>query len=52
MDVRGVGNQPKREASRWHVLYFVLFMVVGNFFILNLFIGIILENFSRNADDA
>lgn len=52
MDVRGVGNQPKRAARKANALFFVAFMVVGNFFILNLFIGIILDNFSRNADDA
>ena len=32
------------------ILYFVIFMVLGSQFILNLFVGVIMDNFNRIKD--
>ncbi len=41
-----VDDQPKWEANIGMYLYFVAFIVVGSFFTLNLFIGVIIDNFN------
>ncbi|XP_059350945.1 sodium channel protein 60E-like [Daphnia carinata] len=46
VDVRGVDLQPSYEANLWAYLYFVVFIVCGAFFTLNLFIGVIIDNFN------
>ena len=46
VDVRGVDLQPADEANLWAYLYFVVFIVCGAFFTLNLFIGVIIDNFN------
>ncbi|XP_078531191.1 sodium channel protein 1 brain-like [Lissotriton helveticus] len=45
-DARGVDLQPDTDSNTYSLLYFVAFIVVGTFFILNLFIGVIIENFN------
>ena len=42
VDSRGVGLQPKANASQYYMLYFVIYMVVSHVFILNLFVGVII----------
>lgn len=46
VDARGVNLQPAREANLYAYLYFVIFIVCGSFFTLNLFIGVIIDNFN------
>uniref|UniRef100_A0A336LX33 Multifunctional fusion protein n=1 Tax=Culicoides sonorensis TaxID=179676 RepID=A0A336LX33_CULSO len=46
VDARGVDLQPEREANLWAYIYFVIFIVCGSFFTLNLFIGVIIDNFN------
>uniref|UniRef100_A0A182QPZ0 Sodium channel protein n=1 Tax=Anopheles farauti TaxID=69004 RepID=A0A182QPZ0_9DIPT len=46
VDARGVDLQPQREANLYAYLYFVIFIVCGSFFTLNLFIGVIIDNFN------
>jgi len=41
-----VGVQPIREIRVFMYLYFVFFIIFGSFFTLNLFIGVIIENFN------
>ena len=38
--------QPYREIRVFMYLYFVFFIIFGSFFTLNLFIGVIIENFN------
>lgn len=47
VDARGKDEQPVREANIFMYLYFVFFVVVGSFFTLNLFIGVIIDNFNE-----
>ncbi|XP_061935841.1 sodium channel protein 60E isoform X1 [Apis cerana] len=46
VDARGVDLQPQREANIYAYFYFVIFIVCGSFFTLNLFIGVIIDNFN------
>ncbi|XP_067405410.1 sodium channel protein type 2 subunit alpha-like [Emydura macquarii macquarii] len=40
-------EQPKYEESLYMYLYFVIFIIFGSFFTLNLFIGVIIDNFNQ-----
>ncbi|CAM5147341.1 unnamed protein product [Eretmochelys imbricata] len=40
-------QQPKYEESLYMYLYFVIFIIFGSFFTLNLFIGVIIDNFNQ-----
>ncbi|NXQ00695.1 SCN2A protein, partial [Vidua macroura] len=40
-------KQPKYEENLYMYLYFVVFIVFGSFFTLNLFIGVIIDNFNQ-----
>lgn len=44
---RQVELQPKYEESLYMYLYFVIFIIFGSFFTLNLFIGVIIDNFNQ-----
>uniref|UniRef100_A0A665XDI7 Sodium channel protein n=1 Tax=Echeneis naucrates TaxID=173247 RepID=A0A665XDI7_ECHNA len=46
-DSRGVEEQPIREINLYMYLYFVVFIIFGSFFTLNLFIGVIIDNFNQ-----
>ncbi|KAA0199082.1 hypothetical protein HAZT_HAZT003391 [Hyalella azteca] len=46
VDCRGIDLQPAREANIYAYIYFVIFIVCGSFFTLNLFIGVIIDNFN------
>lgn len=42
-----VEDQPVREINLYMYLYFVIFIIFGSFFTLNLFIGVIIDNFNQ-----
>ncbi|XP_054887667.1 sodium channel, voltage-gated, type I-like, alpha isoform X1 [Poeciliopsis prolifica] len=42
-----VGEQPEYEINLKMYLYFVVFIIFGAFFTLNLFIGVIIDNFNQ-----
>ncbi|PKU49448.1 sodium channel protein type 2 subunit alpha-like isoform x1 [Limosa lapponica baueri] len=41
------GQQPKYEDNLYMYIYFVAFIIFGSFFTLNLFIGVIIDNFNQ-----
>lgn len=41
------GKQPIREINNYMYFYFVFFIIFGSFFTLNLFIGVIIDNFNE-----
>ncbi|XP_028623112.1 sodium channel protein type 11 subunit alpha [Grammomys surdaster] len=47
VDSRGKDEQPDCEANLYAYLYFVVFIIFGSFFTLNLFIGVIIDNFNQ-----
>ncbi|XP_045081476.1 sodium channel protein type 2 subunit alpha-like isoform X2 [Coregonus clupeaformis] len=47
VDSRNVEYQPQYEENLYMYLYFVIFIIFGSFFTLNLFIGVIIDNFNQ-----
>uniref|UniRef100_A0A3B3WZZ5 Sodium channel protein n=1 Tax=Poecilia mexicana TaxID=48701 RepID=A0A3B3WZZ5_9TELE len=47
VDSRNVEDQPKYEVNIYMYIYFVVFIIFGSFFTLNLFIGVIIDNFNQ-----
>ncbi|XP_059709011.1 sodium channel protein type 2 subunit alpha-like isoform X1 [Haemorhous mexicanus] len=47
VDATEEGDQPKYEENLYMYIYFVAFIVFGSFFTLNLFIGVIIDNFNQ-----
>ncbi|XP_004707333.1 sodium channel protein type 4 subunit alpha [Echinops telfairi] len=47
VDSREVEEQPTYEVNLYMYLYFVIFIIFGSFFTLNLFIGVIIDNFNQ-----
>uniref|UniRef100_A0A669BDM9 Sodium channel protein n=1 Tax=Oreochromis niloticus TaxID=8128 RepID=A0A669BDM9_ORENI len=47
VDSREVEEQPSYEINLYMYMYFVIFIIFGAFFTLNLFIGVIIDNFSQ-----
>ncbi|XP_064911301.1 sodium channel protein type 5 subunit alpha [Columba livia] len=47
VDSRECEEQPEWESNLYMYLYFVIFIIFGSFFTLNLFIGVIIDNFNQ-----
>uniref|UniRef100_A0A4W5R353 Sodium channel protein n=1 Tax=Hucho hucho TaxID=62062 RepID=A0A4W5R353_9TELE len=47
VDSRMVEDQPIYEDNVYMYIYFVIFIIFGSFFTLNLFIGVIIDNFNQ-----
>ncbi|XP_076012644.1 sodium channel, voltage gated, type VIII, alpha subunit b isoform X3 [Genypterus blacodes] len=47
IDSRRVEDQPLYEDNIYMYIYFVIFIIFGSFFTLNLFIGVIIDNFNQ-----
>ncbi|KAM6162736.1 sodium channel protein type 10 subunit alpha [Erethizon dorsatum] len=47
VDSREVNSQPKWEDNVYMYMYFVIFIIFGGFFTLNLFVGVIIDNFNQ-----
>ncbi|XP_033734222.1 sodium channel protein para-like isoform X6 [Pecten maximus] len=52
IDITKMDDQPSRENSILYYLYFVFFIIFGSFFTLNLFIGVIIDNFNQQKKKA
>lgn len=49
VDIAGVDMQPQENNNEFLVLFFILFLLIGGFFIINMFVGVIVENFQKNG---
>ncbi|XP_045560454.1 sodium channel, voltage-gated, type I-like, alpha isoform X1 [Salmo salar] len=47
VDSRNLEEQPVYEVNLYMYMYFVVFIIFGSFFTLNLFIGVIIDNFNQ-----
>merc|ERR1712173_339419 len=47
VDIVGQDQQPSYEYSMPSYVFFAVFIVLGSFFCLNLFIGVIIDNFNQ-----
>ena len=44
-------SQPIENFSEWRLLYFISFILLVGFFILNMFDGVVVENFHRCREE-
>ena len=42
--------QPKRNNNKWNVLFFVAFLLLAGFVVLNMLVGVVVENFQKCRD--
>ncbi|CAO2633219.1 Sodium channel protein type 10 subunit alpha, partial [Lemmus lemmus] len=47
VDSREINSQPQWEDNLYMYIYFVVFIIFGGFFTLNLFVGVIIDNFNQ-----
>ncbi len=52
VDSRSPELAPERDHNPAIAFFFIVFMILANFFILNLFVGIILDNFAQIAEES
>ena len=45
--VVAVGSQPVRNSNPWNMLFCLFYMVVGSFFLINLFVGVTIDKFNE-----
>ncbi|KAG1692321.1 hypothetical protein DVH05_025491 [Phytophthora capsici] len=50
IDATDVDMQPIRDNNMWWAAFFVVFMMFGSFFVVNLFVGVIIDNFNKMTD--
>ncbi|OWZ15606.1 Voltage-gated Ion Channel, partial [Phytophthora megakarya] len=50
IDATGIDMQPIRDHNMWWAGFFVVFMMFGSFFTVNLFVGVIIDNFNKMKD--
>lgn len=43
--------QPIENFSEWRLLYFIAFILLVGFFVLNMFVGVVVENFHRCREE-
>ena len=48
---RGIGMQPVRGSEGIWALYWIFFIIVGSFFVMNLFVGVVIEAFNEQKGD-
>jgi hypothetical protein len=46
IDSVGLDMQPSKNNNTWFAIYFVAFMIIGSQFIINLFVGVVIDNFN------
>ena len=52
VDAVGPGRQPITNHSPFKALFFVVFVVIANFFIINLFVGVTISTFAEQHEKA
>lgn len=40
-------SQPRVNHNEWRLLYFISFLLLVGFFVLNMFVGVVVENFHK-----
>lgn len=48
---KGVDQQPIVNFNEWRLLYFIAFILLVGFFVLNMFVGVVVENFHRCREE-
>uniref|UniRef100_A0A2C9KEC7 Ion transport domain-containing protein n=1 Tax=Biomphalaria glabrata TaxID=6526 RepID=A0A2C9KEC7_BIOGL len=47
LDAVGVDKQPIENYNEWRLIYFISFLLLVAFFVLNMFVGVVVENFHK-----
>ncbi|WKY15978.1 hypothetical protein Q1695_001004 [Nippostrongylus brasiliensis] len=47
IDAVGVDIQPIENYNEWRMIYFISFLLLVGFFVLNMFVGVVVENFHK-----
>ncbi|XP_071106235.1 voltage-dependent T-type calcium channel subunit alpha-1G-like isoform X3 [Haliotis cracherodii] len=47
LDAVGIDEQPIENYNEWRLLYFISFLLLVGFFVLNMFVGVVVENFHK-----
>ncbi|MGH0151503.1 UNVERIFIED_CONTAM: hypothetical protein FKN15_052690 [Acipenser sinensis] len=47
LDAVGIDQQPVRNHNPWMLLFFISFLLIVSFFVLNMFVGVVVENFHK-----
>jgi len=47
LDAVGLDQQPVENFNEWRLIYFISFLLLVGFFVLNMFVGVVVENFHR-----
>ena len=50
IDARGMHLEPQEGHNLWKSLFFILFMIIGSLFLLNLFVGVVITQFNVEKD--
>uniref|UniRef100_A0A7S1KS90 EF-hand domain-containing protein n=1 Tax=Percolomonas cosmopolitus TaxID=63605 RepID=A0A7S1KS90_9EUKA len=48
MDITSLNHQPDRDRFVWYSLFFIFYIIIGTFFIVNLCIGVIIDSINRH----
>lgn len=51
LDAVGVDQQPVENYNEWRLLFFISFLLLVAFFVLNMFVGVVVENFHRCREE-
>ena len=43
--------QPVKNNCVWLILYFISFLLIVGFFVINMFVGVVVENFHRCREE-
>ncbi|XP_074639691.1 voltage-dependent T-type calcium channel subunit alpha-1H-like isoform X1 [Acropora palmata] len=47
IDAVGIDQQPITNYAEWRLVYFIPFLMLGGFLVLNMIVGVVVENFQR-----
>jgi voltage-dependent calcium channel T type alpha-1G len=51
IDAVDVDKQPIENYNEWMLLYFISFLLLVGFFVLNMFVGVVVENFHKCREE-
>ena len=51
LDAMGIDKQPQQNYNEWRLVYFISFLLFVGFFVLNMFVGVVVENFHRCREE-
>jgi len=51
VDSAGINQEPQPETGRPAVFYFMLFIIFGHLFVLNMFVGVVVACFIQEKED-